>query len=46
MMRASLEKLRSLPPETRVFCAHEYTEANLRFAKAADPDNPALHDPR
>ena len=43
MMRASLEKLRSLPPETRVFCAHEYTEANLRFAKAADPDNPALH---
>jgi len=38
----SLFKLRALPPETRVFCAHEYTEANVRFALSIDPDNPAL----
>lgn len=42
MMRASLDKLRQLPDPTSVFCAHEYTLANLRFARAADPDNPAL----
>jgi hydroxyacylglutathione hydrolase len=39
---ASLAKLRALPDDTRVFCAHEYTLANLRFAAAVDPDNPAL----
>jgi len=41
-MWGSLSKLRALPPETRVFCAHEYTEANVRFALSVDPDNPAL----
>lgn len=41
-MWASLEKLRALPPETRVYCAHEYTLANARFALTVDPDNPAL----
>jgi len=35
----SLKKLRSAPRETRVYCTHEYTQANLRFAKAAEPDN-------
>ncbi len=39
----SLQKLTSLPPETRVYCAHEYTEANDRFALTVDPDNLALH---
>ncbi len=41
-MLASLDKLSQLPPETRVYCAHEYTAANLRFAQAVDPDNAAL----
>ena len=41
-MLASLDKLAGLPPATRVYCAHEYTLANLRFAAAADPHNPAV----
>src|SRR5258708_31674873 len=40
-MNASLTKLRSLPRETQVFCGHEYTAANLRFALTVDPANPA-----
>jgi hydroxyacylglutathione hydrolase len=42
MMWASLSKLRALPGETRVYCGHEYTEANARFALTVDPDNKAL----
>lgn len=42
MMRASLEKLRLLPDSTWVFCAHEYTQSNLKFAVAADPSNASL----
>lgn len=38
----SLSKLASLPDETKVYCAHEYTLANLRFARVADPDNSNL----
>ncbi|HSS45865.1 MAG TPA: hydroxyacylglutathione hydrolase [Burkholderiales bacterium] len=41
-MYTSLQKLVALPDETLVYCGHEYTLANIRFAKAADPDNPAL----
>ncbi len=41
-MHASLGVLASLPPATRVYCAHEYTLANLRFAAAVEPGNPAL----
>ena len=41
-MWASLSRLRALPPETRVYCGHEYTEANIRFAVTLDPDNAAL----
>ena len=41
-MAASLARLAALPPTTRVFCAHEYTLANLRFARAVEPDNAAL----
>ena len=41
-MLASLERLAALPDETAVYCAHEYTQANLRFALAADPDNSLL----
>lgn len=38
-MHASLERLRALPDATSVYCAHEYTQANLRFAHAVEPDN-------
>jgi len=41
-MAASLAKLASLPADTRVYCAHEYTMANLGFAAAVEPDNQAL----
>ncbi|MHB8345964.1 MAG: hydroxyacylglutathione hydrolase [Acidiferrobacterales bacterium] len=40
-MYRSLQRLAALPDETRVFCAHEYTESNLRFALAVEPDNAA-----
>lgn len=43
-MYASLRKLAALPPETLVYCGHEYTEANLRFALTVEPDNPAARD--
>ncbi len=43
-MTASLGKLARLPAQTRVYCAHEYTLSNLRFALAVEPDNAALHD--
>lgn len=42
MMHASLSKLAALPGETQVFCAHEYTLANLDFARAAEPHNSEL----
>ncbi|UTL83324.1 hydroxyacylglutathione hydrolase C-terminal domain-containing protein [Pseudomonas putida] len=35
----SLEYLGGLPDQTQVYCAHEYTLSNLRFALAVDPDN-------
>lgn len=38
----SLQRLSTLPADTEVYCAHEYTEANLRFAKSVDSDNPDL----
>ncbi|HSO06042.1 MAG TPA: hydroxyacylglutathione hydrolase [Pelomicrobium sp.] len=41
-MYRSLGKLASLPGDTQVFCAHEYTLSNIRFARAADGGNPAL----
>ncbi|MBY0242855.1 MAG: hydroxyacylglutathione hydrolase [Burkholderiaceae bacterium] len=41
-MAASLDKLAALPADTQVFCAHEYTLSNLRFAQAVEPGNPAL----
>ena len=39
----SLNKLRSLPADTRIWCAHEYTLSNLKFALTVDPDNTDLH---
>ena len=41
-MYASLEKLRALPDDTKVYCGHEYTLANIGFAKGVEPGNAAL----
>jgi hydroxyacylglutathione hydrolase len=41
-MLASLDRLAALPDQTRVYCAHEYTLANIRFAQAVEPANAAL----
>jgi len=41
-MHHSLSKLSQLPQHTKVFCAHEYTLANLHFALAVEPDNQEL----
>lgn len=38
----SLQRLAQLPDDTQVCCAHEYTETNIRFALACEPDNPRL----
>ncbi len=38
----SLQKLAALPPATRIYCAHEYTQANARFAVTVDPENDEL----
>ena len=42
MMWQSLLKLRALPDDTRLYCGHEYTEANIRFATTIEPNNAAL----
>lgn len=39
---ASLCRLKALPPSTILYCAHEYTQSNARFALHADPDNAEL----
>lgn len=43
-MHASLARLAELPGSTRVYCGHEYTAANLRFAAAVEPDNQAIKE--
>jgi hydroxyacylglutathione hydrolase len=42
MMWKSLLKLRDLPNETLIYCGHEYTAANIRFALSIDKENPVL----
>jgi hydroxyacylglutathione hydrolase len=42
MMWSSLSKLMALPDTTRVYCGHEYTQSNGRFALTLEPDNQAL----
>jgi hydroxyacylglutathione hydrolase len=42
MMWTSLKKLRDLPGDTRVYCGHEYTLANIKFAQTIEPNNAAL----
>ena len=41
-MQQAMDKLARLPAETKVYCAHEYTQSNCAFALAVEPDNPAL----
>jgi len=43
-MQVSLDKLAALPGETRLYCGHEYTLANCRFALAVEPDNARLQE--
>ncbi|UAT42688.1 hydroxyacylglutathione hydrolase [Anaplasmataceae bacterium AB001_6] len=43
-MHEALTKLKNLPDETLVYCAHEYTLGNLRFAKHLEPDNPLIEE--
>ena len=40
----SLKRIKALPADTMLYCAHEYTQSNLKFALHADPDNAALAD--
>jgi hydroxyacylglutathione hydrolase len=42
-MQDSLQKIRNLPDDTLIYCGHEYTEDNLRFASLAEPDNADIH---
>lgn len=42
MMWESLLKLRALPNDMRVYCGHEYTASNVKFALGIEPNNPAL----
>ena len=42
MMWASLKKLRDLPNETEFYCGHEYTAANIKFARTIEPNNAVL----
>ncbi len=41
-LHETLERLAELPPETKVYCGHEYTQANAVFALTVDPQNPLL----
>ena len=43
-MFANMQRLGALPPETIVYCAHEYTQSNGRYALVAEPDNAATVD--
>ncbi len=43
-MFESLQRLAALPPETRLYCGHEYTLANAQFAAHADPGNAAVQE--
>jgi len=42
MMWRSMQAIKALPEETILYCAHEYTQANARFAETIEPENPAL----
>lgn len=41
-MFANMQRYATLPDETVIYCAHEYTESNARYARVAEPDNDAI----
>eukprot|EP01066_Platyproteum_vivax_P016001 Platyproteum_vivax@DN6990_c0_g1_i1.p3 len=41
-MCENVEKMKKLPPSTRIFCGHEYTKKNLKFAMSVEPTNEDL----
>jgi hydroxyacylglutathione hydrolase len=41
-MWQSMRKLRDLPDDTQIYCGHEYTLANIKFARTIEPNNPVL----
>ena len=41
-MHANLQRIAALPGDVRIYCGHEYTLANAKFAAHAEPDNPAI----
>ena len=43
-MWRSLSKIAAMPPETKLYCAHEYTQANAAFALSVDPQNEDLRE--
>ncbi|KTC90010.1 hydroxyacylglutathione hydrolase [Fluoribacter dumoffii] len=43
-LHQSLHLFKSLPPTTKIYCAHEYTLQNLRFAQTVDPNNPVIEE--
>jgi len=43
-MWTNMQRLAALPPETIIYCAHEYTQSNGRYARVAEPDNQAVID--
>jgi hydroxyacylglutathione hydrolase len=43
-MFANMQRLGALPEETRVYCAHEYTQSNGRYALVVEPDNAAIRE--
>lgn len=43
-MYSSLRKIKTLPPETDIYCGHEYTKANGAFAMSVEPDNPDIQN--
>jgi hydroxyacylglutathione hydrolase len=45
-MHESLARLAALPPDTAMYCAHEYTADGLRFAAAVEPENPDVRTRR
>lgn len=43
-LHQSMLMFKKLPPTTKIFCAHEYTQQNLKFAQTVEPKNPAIKD--
>jgi len=41
-MHANLQRIAALPADVRIYCGHEYTVANAKFAAHVEPDNPAI----